>query len=184
MRGFTSVSERLQPPEVLELLNEYFHIVVNKVQVHGGSVNKFIGDAAMCIWGAPRPLDRPEYAAVTCALEIQAAVRALSDHRRAAGLVSVGIGIGINAGEAVAGNLGAAQRLEYTVIGDTVNLAQRLESHAREGEILVSQTVYDRVASQIEARPREAVRLRGRSLPVALWEVLSRKNAVAGTEAA
>jgi class 3 adenylate cyclase len=184
VRGFTNVSERLQPPQVLELLNEYFHIVVDKVQVHGGSVNKFIGDAAMCIWGAPRPLDRPEYAAVTCALEIQAAARALSDQRRAAGLVSVGIGIGINAGEAVAGNLGAAQRLEYTVIGDTVNLAQRLESQAREGEILISQTVYDRIASQIEVRPREAVRLKGRSRPVALWEVLSRKTVVVGTEAA
>ena len=182
VRGFTSVSEVLTAPQVLELLNDYFHIVVEKVQVHGGTVNKFIGDAAMCIWGAPRPLDKPEEAAVICALEIQAAARTLSERRRAAGLISVGIGIGINAGEVVAGNLGAAQRLEYTVIGDAVNLAQRLESQAREGEILISQAVYDRVALHIEAAPREPVKFKGKSQPVPLWEVRARRDAA--TEAA
>ena len=183
VRGFTSMSERLQPPEVLDLLNEYFHIVVDKVQKHRGTVNKFIGDAAMCIWGAPRPLDTPEEAAVLCALEIQQAATALSERRRAAGLVAVGLGIGINAGEAVAGNLGAAQRLEYTVIGDAVNLAQRLESQARAGEILVSQSVHDRVVARVELVAREPVKLKGKSQPVSLWEVIALK-AKAGTEAA
>jgi class 3 adenylate cyclase len=183
VRGFTTMSERLQPAEVLDLLNEYFHIVVDKVQKHRGTVNKFIGDAAMCIWGAPRPLDKPEEAAVLCALEIQHAALALSERRRAAGLVAVGLGIGINAGEAVAGNLGAAQRLEYTVIGDAVNLAQRLESQARAGEILVSQSVRDRVAGRVELVAREPAKLKGKSQPVPLWEVIALK-ATAGTEAA
>jgi class 3 adenylate cyclase len=183
VRGFTTMSERLQPPEVLDLLNEYFHIVVDKVQKHRGTVNKFIGDAAMCIWGAPRPLDTPEEAAVLCALEIQQAAMALSERRREAGLVAVGLGMGINAGEAVAGNLGAAQRLEYTVIGDAVNLAQRLESQARAGEILVSQSVHDRVAARVDLVAREPVKLKGKAQPVQFWEVIALK-AKAGTEAA
>lgn len=183
VRGFTSVSERLRPPEVLELLNEYFHVVVDKVQAHGGSVNKFIGDAAMCIWGAPRPLEHPELSAVRCALDIRAAAAALTEGRRAAGLVTVGLGIGINAGEAVAGNLGAAQRLEYTVIGDAVNLAQRLESQARAGEIIVSQSVRDRVAAHVDLVARDPVKLKGKSEAVPLWEVRGAK-AGSKTEAA
>jgi len=94
----------------------------------------------------------------------------------------VGFGIGINAGEAVAGNLGAAKRLEYTVIGDAVNLAQRLESQARAGEVLVSQPVYDKVSADVEAAPRDPVKLKGKSKPVPLWEI--RRAKVATTEAA
>ncbi len=149
VRGFTTISEKLTPAEVVALLNEYFDVVVDRVGAHGGTVNKFIGDAAMCIWGAPKPADQ---------------------------------GIGINAGEAVAGNLGAAKRLEYTVIGDAVNLAQRLESQARAGEVLVSQRVYEKVASEVEALPRDPVKLKGKSKPVPLWEI--RRVKVAATEAA
>ncbi len=171
MRGFTTVSERLRPREVLELLNEYFSIVVDRVSAHGGSVNKFIGDAAMCIWGAPRWLETPERDAVICALEMRAAAVELSEKRRERGLTAVGFGIGINCGEVVAGNLGASERLEYTVIGDAVNLAQRLESQASAGEILVSQEIYEKVQDLVEAVPREAVKLKGKGLPVPLWEI-------------
>src|SRR5207253_10163598 len=181
VRGFTTMSERLTPGEVVALLNEYFDVVVDRVTAHGGAVNKFIGDAAMCIWGAPDNNPDPERSAVACALQIQSAVAMLSVDRVRRGLTSVGIGIGINAGEAVAGNLGAARRLEYTVIGDAVNLAQRLESQARAGEVLVSQAVYDKVAAWVFAEPREPVKLKGKSQPVPLWEI---KGAKAVTEAA
>ena len=181
VRGFTTVSESLTPTEVVALLNEYFDVVVDRVTAHGGSVNKFIGDAAMCIWGAPKAAQNGERAAVHCALEIQAALATLSIDRARRGLTPVGFGIGINSGEAVAGNLGAARRLEYTVIGDPVNLAQRLESQARAGQILISQPVYDKVAGEVEVSPREAVKLKGKSQPVPLWEVTRRK---AATEAA
>ena len=183
VRGFTQVSERLAPAEVLALLNDYFDRVVRCVQARGGSVNKFIGDAAMCIWGAPNSCEHPEREAVLCALDIQDAARALSEERRVRGLVTVGIGIGINSGEVIAGNLGAAQRLEYTVIGDAVNLAQRLESQSREGEVLVSQDVYDHVEGLVDAVQREAVKLKGKSKAVPLYEVRRRASA-AGTEAA
>jgi class 3 adenylate cyclase len=183
VRGFTTVSERLKPEEVLELLNEYFDRVVHCVKARGGSVNKFIGDAAMCLWGAPKLAEHPERDAVLCALEIQEAARKLSEERRARGLTTVGIGIGINAGEVIAGNLGASERLEYTVIGDAVNLAQRLESQAREGEVLVSQQVYEKVVGLVEASERDPVKLKGKSRPVPLWEV-RKLRAAAATEAA
>lgn len=182
VRGFTTISERLTPTEVVALLNEYFDVVVDRVTLHGGTLNKFIGDAAMCIWGAPKEAHNAERAAVHCALEIQSAVAALSEDRARRGLTTVGFGAGINAGEAVAGNLGAARRLEYTVIGDAVNLAQRLESQAGAGEVLISQHVYEKVIDEVEVLPREAVKLKGKSSPIALWQVVGRK--VAKTEAA
>jgi len=179
VRGFTTVAEQLEPAEVLELLNEYFSIVVDRVSARGGSVNKFIGDAAMCIWGAPRLVETPERDAVICALEMQAAAADLSKRRRARGLTAVGFGIGINCGEAVAGNLGTSVRLEYTVIGDAVNLAQRLESHARAGEILVSQEIYEKVQALVEAVSREPVKLKGKAQPVSLWEITRLSSAEA-----
>src|SRR3989454_566497 len=182
VRGFTTISEKLTPTEVVALLNEYFDVVVDRVAAHGGTVNKFIGDAAMCIWGAPKHAAQSERSAVLCALEIQTRAKQLSAERTRKGLTTVGFGIGINAGEAVAGNLGAAKRLEYTVIGDAVNLAQRLESQARAGEVLVSQTVYEKVAVEVEAAPRDPVKLKGKSKPVPLWEI--RRVKLAATEAA
>ncbi len=179
VRGFTQVSEHLRPTEVLELLNEYFSVVVDRVVANGGTVNKFIGDAAMCLWGAPRSVEQPERAAVTCALEIQEHGARLSADRARRQLTQVGFGIGINSGEAVAGNLGAARRLEYTVIGDAVNLAQRLESQARAGEVLISESVYEKVAEWIETSAREPVKLKGKSAPVQLWEAKRLKRAEA-----
>jgi adenylate cyclase len=182
VRGFTTMSEHLTPTEVVALLNEYFDVVVDRVNAHGGNVNKFIGDAAMCIWGAPREAEQAERSAVLCALEIQEALAVLSKDRVRRGLNSVVFGIGINTGEAVAGNLGAARRLEYTVIGDAVNLAQRLESQAKAGEVLISQSVYEKVCNEVEVVEREPVKLKGKSQPVPLWEVTRLKTAA--TEAA
>jgi adenylate cyclase len=182
VRGFTTMSEKLTPTEVVALLNEYFDVVVDRVNAHGGNVNKFIGDAAMCIWGAPREAEQAERSAVFCALEIQAALARLSEDRVRRGLTKVVFGIGINCGEAVAGNLGAARRLEYTVIGDAVNLAQRLESQAKAGEVLISQSVYEKVSGEVEVEEREPVKLKGKGQPVPLWEVKRLKTAA--TEAA
>jgi len=183
VRGFTQVSEQLAPAEVMDLLNAYFDRVVRCVQARGGNVSKFIGDAAMCLWGAPRVSEHPERDAVLCALDIQDAVAGLSRERAAKGLIAISVGIGINAGEVLAGNLGASQRLEYTVIGDAVNLAQRLESQARGGEVLVSQSVYEKVQDLVEAVQREAVKLKGKAQPVPLYEV-RRQARLSSTEAA
>jgi class 3 adenylate cyclase len=183
VRGFTGVSEKLAPREVVSLLNAYFSIVVEAVARSGGTVNKFIGDAALCIWGAPREAQDPELSAVRAALEIQAGAKALGELRAAQGLLTVGLGIGINTGEVLAGNLGSHERLEYTVIGDAVNTAQRLESQAKAGEVLVSEEVYKAVAARVLAEPREPVLLKGKAQPVALWSVLTLTGG-ARTEAA
>ncbi len=182
VRGFTAVAEKLAPREVVSLLNAYFSIVVEAVARSGGTVNKFIGDAALCIWGAPREAQDAELSAVRAALEIQAGAKALGERRAAQGLLTVGLGIGINTGEVLAGNLGSRERLEYTVIGDAVNTAQRLESLAKAGEVLVSEEVYRAVSARILAEPREPVLLKGKAQPVALWRVLALTGAQ--TEAA
>ena len=171
VRGFSSLSELLTPQELVALLNDYFHVMIEAVQRNGGVVNKFIGDAALCLWGAPRVIKDPELAAVKAALDMQRGADALSESRVARGLPVVGFGIGINAGEALAGNLGSVQRLEYTVIGDAVNLAQRLEAHAKAGEVLVSESIFKMVSEQIEMELRAPVRLKGKTELVPLWEV-------------
>ncbi len=175
VRGFSALSELLTPQELVATLNDYFHVMVEAVQRRGGTVNKFIGDAALCLWGAPRAVAQPELSAVQAALEIQRGAAALSESRVARGLPTVEFGIGINAGEALAGNLGSAARLEYTVIGDAVNLAQRLETQAKAGEVLVSESIHARVLEQVEWLAREPVRLKGKSEPVPLWEVRALK---------
>jgi class 3 adenylate cyclase len=182
VRGFTAMSERLPPQEIMALLNAYFDVVVDRVAAHGGTLHKFMGDAALCVWGAPRELPDPERAAVNCALSIQRGAAEVSATRAARGLPGAELGIGINAGEVVAGNLGAAQRLEYTVIGDAVNIAQRIESNARGGEVLISETIHEKIARDFEVSARSTVQLKGRVQPVSIWEVKGPR--AAATEAA
>jgi adenylate cyclase len=181
VRGFTQISEKMPPEEVMALLNAYFDVVVDRVAEHGGTLHKFMGDAALCVWGAPRELPDPECAAVKCALAIQSGAAQVSADRMRHNLPAAQLGIGINAGAVVAGNLGASRRLEYTVIGDAVNLAQRIESQARGGEILISQSVQEKLPRGFELSARTAVQLKGRSQPEPIWEV---KGLIATTEAA
>ena len=154
------------------MLNEYFEAVIEVVIKHHGSVNKFIGDAVMAIFGAPFPVDDSPMKAIHAAVEIEQAVAAVNEKRKAAGRATVAIGIGINTGSAVAGNVGSEKRMEYTVIGDEVNLAQRLESLAREGEILVSQSTFDKVRDRVQARAREPVQVKGKTIPVWIYEII------------
>jgi class 3 adenylate cyclase len=172
IRGFTALAERLSPREVVAMLNEYFEAVIEVVVKHHGSVNKFIGDAVMAIFGAPFPVDDSPMKAIHAAVEIEQAVAAVNEKRKAAGRATVAVGIGINTGSAVAGNVGSEKRMEYTVIGDEVNLAQRLESLAREGEILVSQSTFDKVRDRVQARAREPVQVKGKTIPVWIYEII------------
>jgi adenylate cyclase len=159
--GSTTIAASRPPAEVVGMLNSFFRVVVEVVTRHGGWVNKFEGDAALCVFGAPLPIDDPAGAAL-------AAGRELRD-RLAAELPGVPVGIGISAGRVVAGNVGAEERYEYTVIGDPVNEAARLTELAkrREGHLLASESVLARARSEEVERWHldGTVELRGRPEP-------------------
>ncbi len=171
MRGFSSLTEHMAPREVLELINAYFDIIIDCVTEAQGMVNKFIGDAVMAVWGAPRPIADPELKAIRCAYAIQKRLGAHNWQRLQSGLPVVNVGIGINTGTAVAGNVGTERRLEYTVLGHEVNMAQRLESIAQPGQILVSARTFEAVRGRVTAQPLDPVRVKGKQEPVVPFEI-------------
>jgi class 3 adenylate cyclase len=127
IRGFTARSESLAPEAVIELLNRYFAEVTAAIHEHGGTIDKFLGDGVMAFFGAPQPLDNPGAAANAAAREMLARLERLNSELAAEGHEPIRIGVGLHAGEAVVGHIGSAARHEYTAIGDTVNVASRLE---------------------------------------------------------
>ncbi len=137
--GFTELSERLEPEQVANLLNEYFHYFSMAASSSHGTVDKFIGDCIMILFGVPDPDDHHALHALTCALLIQSIAEEINERRRAAGETTVLFRIGINSGRMLAGNLGGGERIQYTVIGDTVNLASRICGLADPGGILLTQ---------------------------------------------
>jgi adenylate cyclase len=171
IRGFTALSETMNPDAMATLLTEYFTEMVECVFRHDGTLDKFIGDAVMAQWGAP--LGNPDDAdrAMGAALDMMKALDALNDRWRAQGRPTLEIGIGLNHGEAFAGNIGSERRLEFTVIGDTVNTASRLCAAADGGEILLS----DEMRRALSHPPKLAVcppmELKGKSQPVPVYRV-------------
>jgi class 3 adenylate cyclase len=172
VRGFTPLSERLKPEEVVLLLNEFYTLTIETTFKHDGTLDKFLGDGVMCIFGAPIP--RPDHAiqAVRTALAMQAAVDELSARRVKAGQDAIAVGIGVSAGEVVAGTVGTEDRMEYTAIGDSVNLASRLESNAKPGQILISHRTFEMVRDMVEVRAMGAIRVKGKEEQVEVYELL------------
>jgi adenylate cyclase len=162
IRGFTPLSESMKPDEIATLLTEYFTEMVECVFRHGGMLDKFIGDAVMAQWGAP--LGNPDDAdrALKAAVDMMAALSTLNARWREEGRPTLQIGIGLNYGEAFAGNIGSERRLEFTVIGDTVNTASRLCSAADAGEILLSESVKRALHSAPPLEKRPAMALKGK----------------------
>jgi len=178
IRGFTALAEKKDPEGIVDVLNAYFSQVTEAVIKHGGHINKFVGDEAMAVFGAPVSNTMHAQSAVRCALEIQTRISRLNEEGRF-GKEGIKVGIGINTGEMVAGNLGSPRRMEYTVIGDNVNVASRITSIAKEGEILISGSTYDLAVDGGEFRFEEMgrVTVRGRSEGVRIFKVLgSRKE--------
>jgi PAS domain S-box-containing protein len=176
IRGYTSFSEDREPEMIVEILNEYFSEAVENVIRHKGYIDKFIGDCIMAVWGVPMIPEKDDaFNAVSCALAIQDMVRS-SKRKFFRNVASrLRIGIGINTGPLVAGNLGSMQRMDYSVIGDTVNLAARLEGVAGPDEIIISQTTKNQLGDNFKYEERPAVRVKGKEKPIQIYNVLGIK---------
>jgi adenylate cyclase len=171
IRGFTSMAESMGPDAIAQLLTEYFSEMVEIIFEHGGTLDKFVGDAIMALWGAPiAHADDPDRA-LRAAVEMQRGIARLNERWLRAGRPEIGVGIGINHGDVFAGNIGSHRRLEYTVIGDAVNVAHRLCSQAGPGEILVSEAVCQVVKDPADYEYLPAASLRGRTRSVQVYRV-------------
>ncbi len=172
IRGFTPVAERLDPESVVLLLNEFYNLMIETTFKHDGTLDKFLGDGVMCIFGAPIARDDHAMQAVRTALDMQAGIAELSARFAREGRPPIAVGIGVSAGEVVAGTVGSEDRMEYTAIGDSVNLAARLESMAKPGQVLISQRTFDMVDDRVQAKAMGVVRVKGKEEEVEVYEVL------------
>ena len=170
IRGFTRLSEGLEPADVVALLNDVFQLVSDRILARGGTIDKFIGDSVMAYFGAPVPSTDHPVAAVSAAVDIARAVEE-RNAKLEAGEYAVGVGIGIHTGPVVVGNIGSDRRTDFTAIGDSVNVAARLEKLARAGEILVSEAVQRRVRGSHRLRFEGERQLSGRQEPVHVYSV-------------
>jgi len=169
IRAFTTMSETMDPDDLAQLLREYFTEMVDIVFRHGGTLDKFIGDAIMALWGAPFSSPDDADKAMRAAIDMQRKLVELNEHWKPQGKPHIDIGIGINFGQLFAGNIGSEQRLEYTVLGDTVNTASRLCSNAGRGEIVISDFFFRQLKAPPQVEAREPITVKNRAQPVPIY---------------
>lgn len=174
IRGYTSLTEKLGPNEIVEMLNEYFTHMVDAIFKFDGVLDKFIGDAIMAVFGAPVPLPDHALRSVKAALEMKHALAGFNAARTANGKIPIQIGIGISTGEVLCGNIGSNKRMEYTAIGDGVNLSSRLESATKlyRAMTLLSEFTYEQVKDHVFTRELDFIRVKGKQKPVRIYELL------------
>lgn len=171
--GFTSLSESLNPQEISDLLNVYFSKIVEVVNFCHGRVDKFIGDCAMVVFGVPEKNPQHAFSCVACGWMILQLLEQLNDKREAEGLVTVEFRIGANSGMMLAGNMGSTERMEYTVVGDSVNLASRLSGTGEPGELIITGDVFveQGLEESVLTEEKDLIKLRGKKLPVKILNV-------------
>jgi adenylate cyclase len=180
LAGFTTISESMTPRELVSVLNEYLTTMSEIIFRHGGVVDKYIGDAIMAFWNAP--LEQPDHASLACltALDQQDALRELQSRFAERKLPHIDFRVGINTGHMVVGNMGSAARMDYTVMGDAVNLASRLEGANKSfrSRIMISEFTYQKARDAIEVRPLDLIRVKGKTVPIQVYELVDRKGAL------
>lgn len=179
VRGFTPLSERLKPEEVVDFLNMMFNLITERALENHGTIDKFIGDAAMILYNAPLDVPDHPYYAVKTAFEIQKGMEKVRADVLEKYGVTISVGIGINTGDVVVGNIGSYLRVDYTAIGDNVNTAARIESNTQPNQILVSEVTYELTKNYFEYNFAGEKLMKGKSAPLKLFEVLGVKGAPA-----
>jgi adenylate cyclase len=176
IRGFTALTETQPPDTIIRLLNRYFARMVDLVRHHGGVVDKFMGDAVMALFGAPVRRDDHLMRALACAVEMQQAMLELNLESRLTGEPSIYAGIAVNSGSVMAGSFGSRVYNEYTVIGDTVNLAARMEGYSLRGQVLLSDTSYAAARDHIDVGSANSLFVKGKVREITLYELLAVKH--------
>ncbi len=180
IRGFTSISEKLEPESLVHLLNDYLTEMTSIIIKDDGLVDKYMGDAIMAFWGAP--LDQPDHPEMACysSIEMVNKLEELKKKWKKEGLPSFDVGIGINSGEAIVGNMGSSSRFDYTAMGDNVNLASRIEGLNKiyGTNIIISENTYKLVKDKFESRKLDLVRVKGKEKPIFIFELISEKNKI------
>jgi adenylate cyclase len=179
IRGFTKFSEGHTPEQVVSMLNEYFAVMVSIITKNHGVVDKFIGDAIMAIWGAPKSTGNDQYNAVKACLEMRVALAELNTKRIARGESAIMIGMGVHSGPAMSGTIGSEDRMEYTVIGDTVNMSSRIESSTKAfgTDLLLSETLAGAIDGKFELDLAGSAEVKGKAEPLKLFKVAGYKSA-------
>ncbi len=178
VRGFTTISERLSPEALVQLLNEYLSEMTELIIDYRGTIDKYMGDAIMAFWGAPVPNDDHAYYACVAALAQAKKLEELQKKWSERNIPVLNIGIGINTGPAVVGNMGSSRRMDYTLMGDTVNLGSRLEGITKiyGVQICISEFTYERVKDRVYARELDLVRVKGKLEPVRIYQLMGLKT--------
>lgn len=169
IRGFTALSEKMKPSEVVYLLNTYFEAMIDVVFSHNGTLDKIIGDELMVLYGVPLKNKNDSQSAVNSALSMFKALEKFNEQMTNENLPNLEIGIGINYGKVVSGNIGSERQMNYTVIGDAVNLASRLCSHAKSGEVVISKSVFEKLDSNRGFNPQKPIMVKGKSKEIENW---------------
>jgi adenylate cyclase len=174
IRGFTTIAEKLNPTEVVHILDTYYSRMAEVVKMHNGIITQFIGDEIFATFGAPEPIKDPEISAVNCAIEMIKKMDLIN--RDLADILTdrLTVGIGLNYGPVIAGNLGSADRLTYAITGDAVNTAKRIESLTSNltDAILINESIYEKTKELISAKPWGEVSLKGKEKKIMVYQVL------------
>lgn len=173
IRGFTALAETYSAITVMNMLNRYFTCMTDVIVRNGGTIDKLMGDSIMALFGAPSSSSDDVQRAVCCAVEMQRSMSEFNEQNIALGLPEIYMGIGINTGQVIAGALGSDHHREYTVIGDEVNLASRIEAQSLRGQVLISENTYQLAKQFVLVGEPNCVQVKGKKRPVCLYELLS-----------
>jgi len=176
IRGFTTMSDGRPPQEIVNTLNEYFEVMVDILFKYSGTLDKFVGDEIIGLFGAPIPIEDAPFKAVSCALAMMQALEEFNRTRAAENMPPLRIGVGINTGTVITGSIGSTRALQYTAIGDAMNVASRLVNIAGSGDVIVSEDTFRHIAGRVEAQQLPPVKVKGKAEELKIYRVTGLRN--------